>query len=87
MQVYVKDTLITSAATAPGGGSTATFDALLGNRNFGDTIYVAVGAGGFRDFDTFELAYTIEPIPEPSTLLLLGSGLAGGCMRWRRKIT
>jgi len=65
VQVYVNDTLITSAATAPGGGNTTTFDSFLGTLNLGDRIYVAVGAGGFRDFDTFELAYTI--VREPTT--------------------
>jgi len=52
---------------------------------------VQTGIGGFSNTDIGSLTgrpgtWTSAPIPEPSTMLLLASGLAGlGFFRWRRK--
>lgn len=78
LQVYVGNdpTPLVDTYTASGLGSLITFDGALGFRNAGDTIYVAIGANGDDFYDTFRLAYSIDiaAVPEPSTLVVVGSG-------------
>lgn len=62
-----------SFATSSGftsGVNTLEFDVLNGT-----------GPSGFR----VEVAGTVQPVPEPGTLLLLGSGLTALAVRRRRK--
>ncbi len=48
----------------------------------------SVGGGGppFLDFARQDFTIVVEPIPEPATLLLLGTGLAGVAIRMRKKL-
>jgi hypothetical protein len=61
-----------SANTAPGVGSTATFDVHLGALVAGDKIYVAVGGRNEDLFDSFQLNYEIVAVPEPTSMILSG---------------
>ena len=67
------------AMVAPGLGNSNSFNANLGLLNSGDTIYVAIGAGATDFNDAFGLQYQIDltPVPEPSSVGLLGWAAIG----------
>lgn len=48
-------------------------------------FFAAGGASGVGDFVTQEFSINVEPIPEPATLLLLGTGVAAVALRARNK--
>jgi len=63
-------------------GTVASGPALITIEYTGDTVSIVLPVDIFGN----DLAFTVNVVPEPSTMLLLGSGLAGlGFFRWRRK--
>lgn len=58
------------------GGYTAFFAGGTGTGSF----------GALDPFDAVRVRFTLSPVPEPCTLLLLGSGLAGIFMRRRKRL-
>lgn len=94
LQVYVGNSVVPTIdmLSAPGLGSSVTFDGSLGLRNAGDTIYVGVGANGNDFFDTFRLQYSIDvtPVPEPGSLAvwsLVGFTIASRFRRTQQSVT
>jgi hypothetical protein len=58
---------------------------LMANNSFSDGS-VEYDNGLFRSYTLEQLTYSATPVPEPSTMLLLGAGVAGLAF-WRRKKT
>ena len=83
VNVYVNDTLKgTVPVTTATGGS---FDMGLGTLAVGDRVYVAVGSGPTLSADSFQIDYSIDVIPEPSTAILTAAGLFGLLAGARRR--
>jgi hypothetical protein len=70
-----------------GGNITETIPVLPGFPGFSLTQKISITHGGSGDITTLNAENTITPIPEPGTLLLLGSGLVGlgGYAKLRRR--
>lgn len=73
-----------------GGGGTTQFDAVLVMRDSVSRVYTfngGVNSTTADAIDTYGLVtrFTVEPIPEPTTLLLLASGLMGLAGYGRKK--
>jgi hypothetical protein len=66
--------------TASGGTPDLAFAALLGGMNDGKT-YVNIHTGAFPGG---EIRGFLQPVPEPSSIILLGTGLLLLCSRIRR---
>ena len=84
VNVYVNDTL---QGTVPVTTTTGSFNMSLGTLAVGDHVYVAVGSGLTLDYDSFQVDYSINVVPEPSTAIMAASGLFAllACARRRRK--
>jgi len=69
------------------GTSSVFLEARVGMRN--QDVFGNLTGGNSSIFELTNVPFNVrlvEPIPEPSTMLLLASGLAGlGFFRWRRK--
>jgi hypothetical protein len=81
VNVYVNDTL---KGTVPVTTTTGSFNMSLGTLAVGDRVYVAVGSGATLDYDSFQVNYSIDVVPEPSTAILAASGLFG-LLAWARR--
>lgn len=92
LRIFVNSnpTPIFIGSTAPGQGSSLTFDTSLGTLDAGDTIYVAIGSGTVVDYnDSFSLDYgiSVASVPEPASVTLMALGctcLVVHCRGWRR---
>jgi hypothetical protein len=83
LDVYVNDTLIAARSIDGFNSFTATdFDGSLGTLSVGDTVYVTVGHNGNSGNDAFVIDYSLEVVPEPGSLALLG---LGGLIMLRRR--
>ncbi len=82
VNVYVNDTL---KGTVPVTTTTGSFDMGLGTLAVGDRVYVAVGSGSTLDYDSFQVNYSIDVVPEPSTAILTAAGLFGLLAGARRR--
>jgi hypothetical protein len=72
---------LAALAVGPGGSDAALFASPV---NFAFLHKdIAVGVGGF--ISDFSNSHSLEPVPEPATLLLFGSALTGMAMAWRRR--
>jgi hypothetical protein len=62
--------------TAPGSGSSVSYNMNLGSLNAGSTIYVCFGPNGNDVNDTFYTQFSVVSVPESAALLSLISVIA-----------
>ena len=68
-----------------GGAYSGPTTISLGNLSAGDDIYVAIGPNGYSEYDPTLLSYQINAVPEPSSTVLVATGLFGLLAGTRRR--
>lgn len=84
LRVYVNDTLVTHFLE-PGAAGSGVFNVALGQLNFGDTVYVAMGPNTSDGSDSFSLAYQIETVTDTASVFWDPDGtgpVSGGNGTW-----